>query len=285
MSEIRFELKGERRMDILTDIAQKALLRVQSAKMRVSPEDMMKQASLMIPRRKAQGFPFEKALSGAGIGLIAECKKASPSKGVIDPVYKYLEIALEYERHGADCISVLTEPEWFLGSDTHLEEIAGAVKIPCLRKDFVVDDYMIYEAAALGASAVLIICSLCSFAGEKSPERFIGIAHDLGLSALVEVHDRDEVQTALDSGARMIGVNNRNLRDFSVDISNSMRLREHVPEGVIFVAESGIKGPEDVAGLRDAGVDAILIGEALMVNRDGGILLRAVRQACKGEGL
>ena len=179
----------------------------------------------------------------------------------IDPDFPYLKIAKEYEAAGADCISVLTEPKWFLGSDTYLEEIANSVSIPCLRKDFTIDDYMIYEAKVLGASAVLLICSILS---EKQMKEYISICDELGLSALIEVHDEREINMALHAGARIIGVNNRNLKDFSVDTDNSRRLRELIPRDVLFVSESGVSSAEDVAKLRDIGADAVLIGETLM---------------------
>ena len=185
-------------------------------------------------------FSFEKALRKYDIAFICECKKASPSKGIIAENFPYLDIAQEYEQAGADCISVLTEPSRFLGRDSYLKEITEKVSIPCLRKDFTVDEYMIYQARLLGA------------------------CDTLGLSALVEVHDENEIKTALQSGARIIGVNNRNLKDFSVDTENSRKLRELVPNDVIFVSESGVKTPEDVQKLRDIGANAVLIGETLM---------------------
>ncbi len=175
--------------------------------------------------------------------------------------FPYLQIAKAYESAGADCISVLTEPKWFLGSDRYLQEIAAAVHIPCLRKDFTVDAYMLYEAKCLGAAAVLLICSILS---EEQIKAYIQICDTLGLSALVEAHDEAEVKTALRCGARIIGVNNRNLKDFSVDTDNSRRLRRLIPKDVVFVSESGVKTPEDVQLLREVGADAVLIGETLM---------------------
>lgn len=207
------------------------------------------------------GFPFEKALKSPDISFICECKKASPSKGIIAENFDYMRIAKEYELAGASAISVLTEPKWFLGRDNYLSEIASAVSIPCLRKDFTVDEYMIYEAKLLNASAVLLIVSILS---DEKIREYINICDTLGLSALVEAHDENEVKRAIACGARIIGVNNRNLRDFSVDISNSGRLRDMVPHDCIFVAESGIKTDKDVDALRKAGVDAVLIGETLM---------------------
>ena len=221
------------------------------------------------------GFPFEKALAEGDISFICECKKASPSKGLIAEEFPYVEIAREYERAGASCISVLTEPKWFLGSDRYLQEITEAVSIPCIRKDFTVDEYMIYEARLLGASAVLLICALLP---EETIREYIGICDSLGLSALVEAHDEEEIAMALRAGARIIGVNNRNLKDFTVDVHNSERLRSLVPPSVLFVAESGIKTAEDIGVLRKAGVNGVLIGETLMRSPDK----KAVLDTLKG---
>lgn len=244
-------------MSILDQLADYAVKRTEDAKKRISLQQMKETAYGM----EKGTFAFEKALAGDDISFICECKKASPSKGLIAPDFPYLDIAKEYEAAGADCISVLTEPKWFLGSDVYLKEIAGAVSIPCIRKDFTVDEYMIYEAKVLGASAVLLICSILD---EKQIEKYIGICDDLGMSALVEAHDSDEVKTAVSAGARIVGVNNRNLKDFSVDTGNSGQLRQLVPSDVLFVSESGIKGSEDIQSLRDIGADAVLIGETLM---------------------
>lgn len=244
-------------MTILDQLADYARERCEQAKIKTPPEIIKKQA-LAMPKGK---FEFENALKKSGISFICECKKASPSKGLIAPEFPYLEIAKEYEIAGADCISVLTEPKWFLGNDEYLKEIADAVSIPCLRKDFTVDEYMIYEAKLLGASAVLLICSILS---EEQIRDYIGICDELGLSALVEAHDEAEVQTALNANARIIGVNNRNLKDFSVDTDNSHRLRELIPPDVLFVSESGVSSAEDVRNLREIGADAVLIGETLM---------------------
>ena len=243
--------------DILEKIAASTKKRVETAKQRVSA-DGIKRAALALPKRE---FAFEKALKKADIAFICECKKASPSKGLIAEDFPYLQIAREYETAGADCISVLTEPEFFLGSTDYLREIAGNVRIPCIRKDFTVDEYMIYEARTLGAEAVLLICSLL---GADRLREYIGICDELGLSALVEAHDAREVETAIKAGARVIGVNNRNLRDFSVSTDNAVKLRELVPESTVFVAESGTRTAEDIAVLREAGVDAVLVGETLM---------------------
>lgn len=211
------------------------------------------------------GFPFEKALSKGGISYICEVKKASPSKGIIAEDFPYLKIALEYEQAGAGAISVLTEPKWFKGSDSYLKEISEAVKIPVLRKDFTVCEYQIYEAKLLGASAVLLICAILD---GDTIKNWIKICDSLGLSALVEAHTEDEVKTALNAGARIIGVNNRNLKDFTVDLNTCTKLRPLVPSDRLFVAESGIKNSEDIARLKKAGVDAVLIGETLMRSED-----------------
>lgn len=248
-------------MTILDRLGAYAKERVARAKINISLKEL-KERAFALPRGD---FEFEKALQKDDIAFICECKKASPSKGVIAADFPYLQIAREYEAAGADCVSVLTEPKWFLGSDRYLREIAAAVKIPCLRKDFTVDEYMLYEARCLGASAVLLICSILSAQQIKD---YIKICDSLGLSALVEAHDEAEVKTALNCGARIIGVNNRNLKDFSVDTENSRRLRALIPENVLFVSESGVKTPQDVQTLRKIGADAVLIGETLMKAAD-----------------
>lgn len=259
-------------MTILDELAAHARERVAAAKKEKPLEEMRRQA-LSLPKGD---FAFENALKKPDVSFICECKKASPSKGIIAPDFPYLEIAKEYEAAGADCISVLTEPKWFLGSDRYLREIALSVSLPCLRKDFTVDAYMIYEAKLLGASAVLLICSLL---GEDALRAHIGLCDELGLSALVEAHDREEVGLALRAGARMIGVNNRNLRDFSVDTDLSRRLRALIPPDVIFVSESGVKTAEDVERLRETGADAVLVGETLMRAPDKAAKLAELRGA------
>ena len=248
-------------MNILDQLAEHARYRTEQAKKEM-PLTEIKERALSMPKGK---FDFEQALQKPGISFICECKKASPSKGLIAPDFPYLQIAKEYEAAGADCISVLTEPKWFLGDDAYLREIAEAVSIPCLRKDFTVDEYMIYEAKLLGASAVLLICAILS---EAQMKEYLAVCETLGLSALVEAHDEAEVQRALAAGARMIGVNNRNLKDFTVDTENSRRLRGMIPRGVLFVSESGVSGPEDVERLIEIGANAVLVGEALMRSVD-----------------
>lgn len=195
------------------------------------------------------------------MSFICECKKASPSKGLIEPDFRYLEIAREYEAAGADCISVLTEPKWFLGSDEYLKEIAKTVSIPCIRKDFTVDEYQIYQAKTLGAAAVLLICSILS---EEQLSKYIKICDSLGISALVEIHNEKEAGMAVRAGARIIGVNNRNLKDFTVDTANSKKQRDLIPDDIVFVSESGVKSTDDIRAIREIGADAVLIGETLM---------------------
>lgn len=247
---------------ILEKIAARTVQRVAEEKAAVPLSEMKKRAEALDANT---GFPFRKALSGNEISFICEVKRASPSKGLIAPDFPYLDIARDYERAGASAISCLTEPFWFKGRDEYLAEISNAVKIPVLRKDFTVDEYMIYQAKTLGASAVLLICSILS---KEQLSEYLGIAHSLGLSALVEAHDEDEVRTALSVGAGIIGVNNRDLRTFTVDINNSARLRKLVPPEVLFVSESGIKTAADIEALRSNGTNAVLIGETLMRSPD-----------------
>ena len=243
---------------MLDEIVEKTKERIEQAK-EIVPLDELKNEveSLEI----SDEFPFKKALSEEGISIIAEVKRASPSKGLIAEDFDYVAIAKEYEAAGASAISVLTEPYFFKGSNDYLKEIAENVSIPILRKDFVIDEYMIWEAKLLGASAVLLIVSILDIATLK---KFLDLAHDLGLSAIVETHDGSEITTAVNVGAEIIGVNNRNLNDFTVDIENSISLRRCVGGDVIFISESGIKTKEDVARLKENDVDAVLIGETLM---------------------
>ncbi len=262
-------------MTILDQLAAYARERVNEARRKLPFEELKKQALSLTPSER-ESFAFENALKKPGLSFICECKKASPSKGLIAPDFPYVRIAGEYEEAGADCISVLTEPKWFLGSDRYLREIADAVKIPCLRKDFTVDEYMIYEAKVLGASAVLLICSILE---EEQMAEYIGLSNELGLSVLAETHDETEVEMALEAGARVIGVNNRNLRDFSVDTANSTRLRKLIPQDVLFVSESGVGSAEDVAALSEIGADAVLVGETLMRAADKKARLQELRGA------
>nr|WP_326185494.1 indole-3-glycerol phosphate synthase TrpC [uncultured Oscillibacter sp.] len=259
---------------ILSAIADHARRRVAADKARVSPEAMRELAG----RSGANGAAFEAALKRPGMRFICEVKKASPSRGLISPDFPYLDIARDYEAAGADCISCLTEPKWFLGSDGIFREIRSAVSTPMLRKDFTVDEYQIYQAKALGADAVLLICALLD---TKTVARYLALCHDLGLAALVEAHDQAEIASAVAAGADIIGVNNRNLKDFSVDFSNAARLRELIPPGVVYVAESGVTGPADVAALKQIGADAALMGEVLMRAPDKKALLAALREAAR----
>ena len=257
-------------MNILDELAEYAKVRVKEAK-EIRPLDVVKTEALSKPKGD---FEFEKALKKDGMSFICECKKASPSKGIIAEEFDYLTIAKDYEAAGADCISVLTEPKWFLGSDQYLQEITDAVSIPVIRKDFTVDEYMIYEAKLLGAKAVLLICAILT---EEQIREYIRICDTLGMSALVEAHDEAEIQMAVRAGARVIGVNNRNLKDFSVDTSNSRRLRQMIPDDVVFVSECGIKDSSDIELLKEAKVDAVLIGETLMKAQDKAAKLKELR--------
>ena len=255
-------------MNILQEIAERTKARVEAQKKIVPLEKIMETVGAHCAQpqtNEVRPCKFEKALKSNDIALICEIKKASPSKGVIAEDFPYLDIARDYEAAGAAAISVLTEPYYFRGDDRYLREIADTVSIPLLRKDFTIDRYMIYEAKLLGASAVLLICSIL---GQEELAEYIGIAHSLGLSALVEVHTEAEAGMALSAGARIIGVNNRDLKTFKVDITLSERLRKLVPPDVIFVSESGISSPDDIKRLREIGADAALIGESIMRSGD-----------------
>ena len=243
--------------DILNTIAENTRQRYKKIIAEKPLEDVKAQA-LSMPKGD---FEFERALKGDTLSFICEIKKASPSKGIIAEDFPYLEIAKEYEKAGASCISCLTEQKWFLGSDKYLKEVFEAVSIPVLRKDFTVNEYQIYEAKILGAKAVLLICAILD---TDTIKRYIEIADSLGISALVEAHNEDEVKSALSAGARIIGVNNRNLRNFSVDVKNSTKFRKMIPNDIVFVSESGIKTHEDVQVLIENGTNAVLIGETLM---------------------
>ncbi len=257
---------------ILDTISKATRIRVEKAKEQLSLEELKERIyggeELKNPRGR-EAFAFERALrkninrleDGKKISVICEVKKASPSKGVITDNFPYLAIAKEYVEAGASAISVLTEPEFFRGDNRYLIEISEEVPIPVLRKDFTIDEYQIYEAKLLGADAVLLICSLLD---TQTIHRYLDLCDQLGLSALVETHSEPEILSAIQAGARVIGVNNRDLKTFEVDIANSIRLREFVPMDVIFVAESGIQSPRDITRLWEAGVDAVLIGEMLM---------------------
>ena len=243
---------------ILDTIVEATKIRVAQEKQMESPE-AVKAAALALP--SDTGFPFEAALRQQDFNFICEVKKASPSKGIIAEHFPYLDIAKEYEVAGAAAISVLTEPDFFKGDKKYLQEIASTVKIPVLRKDFIIDEYQIYQAKVWGASAILLICACLDV---PTLTKFRELADSLGLSSLVESHDENEVQMAIDCGARIIGVNNRNLKDFTVDVQNSVRLRNLVQDDVIFVSESGLETPEDIQVLRDNNIGVALMGETFM---------------------
>ena len=243
---------------ILDKIIEATKIRVAQEKQVESPE-AVKAAALALP--SDTGFPFEAALRQQDFNFICEVKKASPSKGIIAEHFPYLDIAKEYEVAGAAAISVLTEPDFFKGDKKYLQEIASTVKIPVLRKDFIIDEYQIYQAKVWGASAILLICACLDV---PTLTKFRELADSLGLSSLVEAHDEKEVQMAIDCGARIIGVNNRNLKDFTVDVQNSVRLRNLVQDDVIFVSESGLETPEDIQVLRDNNIGVALMGETFM---------------------
>ena len=254
-------------MNILKEIAERTRERIWEEKSRISVPVLLRRIEERKLREKETcGLAnLYEALRRDGMSYICEVKRASPSKGLISPVFPYLEIALEYERAGAAAISCLTEPYWFMGLDQYLEEIAQKVNIPVLRKDFTVDEYMIYQARALGASGVLLICAILDDGQLAAYRQLTG---ELGMDALVEAHDEWEVERALHAGADIIGVNNRDLRTFQVDMDNSIRLREMAPSDVVFVSESGIRTADDILKLRANKVDAVLIGETLMRSAD-----------------
>lgn len=226
----------------------------------------------------AGGERFFQAMKRPGISFICEVKKASPSKGIIAPSFPYLDIARDYAAAGADAVSCLTEPMWFLGSDQIFTEIRQTISLPMIRKDFTVSEYQIYQARLMGADCVLLICALLDTA---TIAKYLRLCDELGLSALVEAHDAREIRSAIAAGAKMIGVNNRNLKDFSVDFTNAARLRDLIPPETVYVAESGVARPADVAALKSIGADAVLMGEVLMRAKDKGAMLAALREASK----
>ncbi len=249
-----------REQNILQRIAQRTRESCEVAR-RVTPVDDLVERARAMAAEGEFDFPFERALRSPGMAFICECKKASPSKGLIAPDFDPVAIARDYERAGAAAVSVLTEPFFFQGEEQFLADVSAAVRIPTLRKDFVVDELMIFAAKLLGASAVLLICAILS---DDELARFVALSHDLGLSALVEAYEPAEVPRALQAGARVVGVNNRDLRTFDVDFGRSIRLRPMVGPDRLFVSESGVRTADDVARLAEAGVDAVLIGETLM---------------------
>lgn len=257
--------------DILNELRDASIQRVAEKQNRISRQSMER---LGLEHSRSDGFVFEQILKQPQMTFICECKKASPSKGVIAPEFPYLEIAEDYEAGGAGAISVLTEPTRFLGRDAYLREIAEAVSVPVLRKDFIVDAYLIYEAAYLGASIVLLIAGILQ---SDQLKEYLETAESLGLSAVVEVHDEQEIQMAVDAGARIIGVNNRNLHDFTVDLSTSTKLRARIPEQILMIAESGIRTRRDIEQLEQGGVNGVLIGETLMRAEDRIGLLKELK--------
>ena len=253
------------RMSILNEIAARTKERIAEEKFKFPLRELISQQNSDLAKHAEEKISFLEALKKPGMSYICEVKKASPSKGLIAPDFPYLDIAKEYEQAGASAISCLTEPFYFRGADRYLQEISQAVNIPVLRKDFTVDEYMIYQAKAFGASAVLLICAILDNSQLKA---FGELAQELGPDALVEAHDQWEVDRALNLGAKIVGVNNRNLHDFTVDMGNSIRLRNMAPADTVFVSESGIKTAEDIRILYENKVDAVLIGETLMRSPD-----------------
>lgn len=258
-------------MSILDDIVEDTRRRV-AFERTIRPFPDVIDGSRIRPRRT--GFPFSRNLEAEGMSFICEVKRASPSKGMIAQDFPYLEIAKEYESAGASAISVLTEPRFFKGRDEYLEEIADTVSVPVLRKDFVIDEYQIYRAKEMGASAVLLIAAVLD---DRHLECYRSLAESLGVDALVEAHTKDEVERAVSSGAGIIGVNNRDLSTFEVDIGNSLRLRDSIPDSVVAVSESGISTREDIRRLSDAGYDAVLVGEAFMRSPDRKAMMESLK--------
>ncbi len=262
---------------ILEQLAQHARERVLADQEQISLSEMKDKAF----SQEKGDFPFEKALlrgkQEQGIAIIAEVKKASPSKGVISPEFPYLQIAQDYQGAGCHAISVLTEPKWFLGSDAIFQQVRQAVTCPMIRKDFTVDPYQIYQAKSMGADAVLLICAILP---PDTVKEYLSLCDTLGLSALVETHDAQELAIAEDLGARIIGVNNRNLKDFTVNTDNASQLRKKLSTPAIFVAESGIVTSEDGVKLGKEGADALLIGEALMRTADKAGFMKGIFQGC-----
>ena len=281
-------------MNILETITERTRERIREQEKLIPPAEMRRMAEAVFREEQAGAAAnssgdrlekdympvFERALRQPGMSFICEVKKASPSKGIIAEEFHYMDIAKDYEAAGASAISCLTEPYWFLGSDVYLEEIAETVSVPVLRKDFTCSEYMIWQAKALGASAVLLICSVLDDGELRAYHR---LTEELHMSALVEAHDAGEIEQAKQAGARIIGVNNRNLKDFSVDIGHSARLRRLAGEDTVFVSESGIRGPEDMKALYENGTDAVLIGEMLMRSPDRQAALKTLMQEVQGR--
>ena len=259
-------------MNILDTIAEYSMLRVKTDKRAIPQERLRKKAELM----KGRDHRFLEALRKPGLSFICEIKKASPSKGIISESFPYLDIAKEYENAGADCVSCLTEPKWFKGSDNIFRQVRARIDTPMIRKDFTVDEYQIYQAKCMEADAVLLICSILDDARLKD---YLSLCKELGLDALVEAHNEKEIESAVKADARIIGVNNRNLKDFSVDFTNALKLRSMIPKDTVYVAESGVKNADDAKRIKETGADAVLIGEAFMRAYDKAALLREMRNA------
>lgn len=259
-------------MNILDTIAEYSMLRVKTDKRAIPQERLREKAELM----KGRDHRFLDALRKPGLSFICEIKKASPSKGIISESFPYLDIAKEYENAGADCVSCLTEPKWFKGSDNIFRQVRASIDTPMIRKDFTVDEYQIYQAKCMEADAVLLICSILDDARLKD---YLSLCKEIGLDALVEAHNEKEIESAVKADARIIGVNNRNLKDFSVDFSNALKLRSMIPKDTVYVAESGVKNADDAKRIKEAGADAVLIGEAFMRAYDKAALLREMRNA------
>ena len=259
-------------MNILDTIAEYSMLRVKTDKRAIQQERLREKAELM----KGRDHRFLEALRKPGLSFICEIKKASPSKGIISESFPYLDIAKEYENAGADCVSCLTEPKWFKGSDNIFRQVRARIDTPMIRKDFTVDEYQIYQAKCMEADAVLLICSILDDARLKD---YLSLCKELGLDALVEAHNEKEIESAVKADARIIGVNNRNLKDFSVDFTNALKLRSMIPKDTVYVAESGVKNADDAKRIKDTGADAVLIGEAFMRAYDKAALLREMRNA------
>lgn len=261
---------------ILDELAEYARARVENAKKRISFQEIRERA-MSLPKGN---FRFQRALENNEMSFICEIKRASPSKGIISEEFPYLEIAKEYEAAGAQCISCLTEPKWFMGSDEIFCDIRSKVNLPMLRKDFTVDEYQLYEARCMEADAVLLICALLD---TKTIFQFLMRCEEMRICAIVEAHDEEEIKSAVSAGARLIGINNRNLKDFTVDFTNTLKLKDKIPADILLIAESGIKSQEDIKALKKAGVDAVIIGESLMKAKNKGELLESFRRAASEQ--
>lgn len=257
---------------ILDDIVKSTKIRLENLTTKV-PLDEVKEKALSLP--VTTDFPFKKALGKAGLSFICEVKKASPSKGIIAEDFPYLEIAREYQKAGADAVSVLTEPDFFKGNSSYLKEIASEIPLPCIRKDFVISEYQIYEAKILGAKAILLICAILT---DEDLKKYLDLAHSLGLSALVEAHDEEEAERALKTGAEIIGVNNRNLKTFEVSLEHTKELFKYIPNDKIKVSESGVNTENDIEFVKSCGADAVLIGEAFMRSKNKEELMKRFKQ-------